>query len=86
MGQSAGAVDICLLMASPISKDCSGAPSLKVENVKTHSTIDIRAPIRYNFVDTTGEASGERLARDFGVPSGPDTLRALGQNLQRMGS
>lgn len=38
MGQSAGALDICLLMGSPLPKGCSRAPSLRVESVKTHST------------------------------------------------
>jgi len=40
---------------------------------------DIRRPIKYNLVDTTGEASGERLARDLSVSSGQDALQKLRQ-------
>ncbi len=50
------------------------------ENCELHGqAITFAAPIRYNFIDTSGEASGERLARDLGIPSDPDTLRALRQ-------
>jgi len=79
MGQSAGAVDICLLMASPISQGLFQGAILESGECQDTLNEDIRAPIRYNFIDTTGEASGERLARDFWIPSGPDTLRALRQ-------
>ena len=79
MGQSAGAVDICLLMASPMSRALFQRAILESGECQDTLNEDIRAPIRYNFIDTTGEASGERLARDLGVPSGPDTLRALRQ-------
>ncbi|HLM82567.1 MAG TPA: carboxylesterase family protein [Terriglobales bacterium] len=79
MGQSAGAVDICLLMASPMSQGLFQGAILESGECQDTLNEDIRAPIRYNFIDTTGEASGERLARDRGVPSGPDTLRKLRQ-------
>ena len=79
MGQSAGAVDICLLMASPISQGLFRGAILESGECQDTLNEDIRAPIRYNFVDTTGEASGERLARDFRIPSGSGALRALRQ-------
>jgi len=77
MGQSAGAVDICLLMASPMSQGLFQGAILESGECQDTLNEDIRAPIRYNLIDTTGEASGERLARDLGVPIGPDTLRTL---------
>ncbi len=79
MGQSAGAVDICLLMASPSSRGLLQGAILESGECQDTLSEDIHAPIKYNFVDTTGEASGERLARDLGVSSGPGTLRRLRQ-------
>jgi para-nitrobenzyl esterase len=79
MGQSSGAVDVCLLMASPMSQGLFQGAILESGECQDTLNEDIRAPIRYNFIDTTGEASGERLARDLGVPSGPNTLQALRQ-------
>ncbi len=79
VGQSAGAVDICLLMASPMSQGLFQGGILESGECQDTLNEDIRAPIRYTVIDTTGEASGEQLARDLRVPSGPDTLRRLRQ-------
>lgn len=77
MGQSAGAVDVCLLMASPMSQGLFQGAILESGECQDTLNEDIRELLQYNFIDSTGEASGERLARDLGVPSGPDTLRTL---------
>jgi para-nitrobenzyl esterase len=77
MGQSAGAVDICLLMASPISQGLFQGAMLESGECQDTLNEDIRAPIKYNFIHATGEASGERLAKDLGVSSGPDALEKL---------
>ncbi len=79
MGQSAGAVDVCLLMASPLSKGLFRGAILESGECQDTLNEDIRVPIEYNFMDTTGERSGERLARDLGVSSGPDALEKLRQ-------
>jgi len=79
MGQSAGAVDICLLMVSPMSQGLFQGAILESGECQDILTEDIRAPITYNFIETTGEASGERLAKDLRVPGGPGTLRTLRQ-------
>lgn len=79
MGQSAGAVDICLLMASPLSQGMFQGAILESGECQDSLNEDIREPITYNFVDTTGEASGERLAKDLGVPGGPEILGRLRQ-------
>lgn len=79
MGQSAGAVDVCLLMASPLSHGLFQGAILESGECQGTLNEDIRAPIRYNFIDTTGEASGERLARDLGVPDSPEILLRLRQ-------
>ena len=77
MGQSAGAVDICLLMASLSAQGLFQGAILESGECQDTLNEDIRAPISYNFIDTTGETSGQRLARDVGVPNGVDSLRAL---------
>jgi para-nitrobenzyl esterase len=77
MGQSAGAVDICLLMASPLSRGLFRGAILESGECQDTLNEDIRTPIKYNLIDTTGEASGGRLAKDLGVPSGPDILGIL---------
>lgn len=79
MGQSAGAVDICLLMASPMSQGLFQGAILESGECQDTLNEDIRAPIRYNYIDATGEASGERLARNLGIANGPDILRSLRQ-------
>ena len=77
MGQSSGAVDICLLMASPRSQGLFQRAILESGECQDTVNEDIRTPIKYNFIDTTGELSGERLAKDLGVSSGPDLLQKL---------
>jgi para-nitrobenzyl esterase len=79
MGQSAGAVDTCLLMASPLSHGLFQGAILESGECQDTFNEDIHRPIEYNLIDTTGEASGERLARDLGVSSGPDTFQKLRQ-------
>ncbi len=77
MGQSAGAVDICLLMASPLSKGSFRSAILESGECQDTLNEDIRIPIKYNFIDTTGERSGERLARAIAVSNGLDALQKL---------
>lgn len=77
MGQSAGAVDICLLMASPLSKGTFQGAILESGECQGTLNPDIRIPIKYNLIDTTGERSGERLAHGLDVSDGPDTLQRL---------
>lgn len=77
MGQSAGAVDICLLMASPLSQGLFRGAILESGECQDSLNEDIRIPIKYNFIDTTGERSGERLAVDLGASSDQDALQRL---------
>jgi len=79
MGQSAGAVDICLLLASPMSQGLFQRAILESGECQDTLNEDIRAPIKYNLIDSTGEASGVRLARDLGVSDGPGALERLRQ-------
>lgn len=77
MGQSAGAVDICLLMGSPLSRELFQRAILESGECQDTFNEDIRKPIHYNFIDTTGESSGERLAKDLGVSGGRDAVKQL---------
>lgn len=79
MGQSAGAVDICLLMASQLSQGVFQGAILESGECQDTLNEDIRTTIHHNFIDTTGEASGERLAKDLGVSSGSRALQRLRQ-------
>jgi para-nitrobenzyl esterase len=77
MGQSSGAVDICLLMASPLAKGLFQAAILESGDCQSTLNEDIRTPISYNGISGTGEGAGEQLATDLGVADGPDALRKL---------
>ena len=66
-------------MASPLSQGLFQRAILESGECQDTLNEDIRTPIKYNFIDTTGEASGERLARDLGVSNALDALRSLRQ-------
>jgi len=76
IGQSAGAVDICLLMSSPLAAGLFQRAILESGECQSTFNEDIRRPIPFNFISSTGEANGERLIRDLGL-SGPDVLQRL---------
>jgi para-nitrobenzyl esterase len=77
MGQSAGAVDICLLMASPLAVGLFQQAIMESGDCQGVFNKDIRVPIPYNEISGTGEGTGERLAHDLGIKDGPDTLQKL---------
>ena len=77
MGQSAGAVDICLLMASPMAPGLFQRAIMESGDCQSVLNEDIRTPQQYNSISGTGEGSGDRLANDLGVANGPDTLQRL---------
>jgi para-nitrobenzyl esterase len=76
IGQSAGGVDICLLMASPLAAGLFQRAILQSGECQSTFSEDIRRPILYNLISGTGEGNGERLARDLGA-SGPDAVQKL---------
>jgi para-nitrobenzyl esterase len=77
MGQSAGAVDICLLMASPMAAGLFARAILESGDCQGTLNEDLRTPIPYNQISGSGEQAGERLANDLGVAVGPGALRKL---------
>lgn len=77
MGQSAGAVDICLLMASPMAAGLFQRAIMESGDCQGTLNEDIRTPIPYNSISGSGEQAGERLANDLGVADGPGALQKL---------
>jgi para-nitrobenzyl esterase len=77
MGQSAGAVDICLLMASPLARGLFQQAILESGDCQSTLNKDIRTPIAVNGISGTGEEAGVRLATDLGVTNSPDALNTL---------
>lgn len=77
MGQSAGAVDICLLMASPMAAGLFQGAIMQSGDCQSVYNEDIRTPIPYNLISSTGEQSGELLARDLGAGNGAPGLKSL---------
>jgi para-nitrobenzyl esterase len=77
MGQSSGAFDICLLMASPLAAGLFQGAIMESGECQSVFNKDIRAPIPYNSIFGSGESAGQRFADDLGVGKGPDTLQEL---------
>jgi para-nitrobenzyl esterase len=77
MGQSAGALDICLLMASPLAAGLFQGAILESGEGQSVLNKDIRLPISYNSISGTGEGDGETFVKDLGVSDGPDALEKL---------
>jgi len=66
-GQSSGALDVCNLMASPLSRGLFERAILQSGVCVDSVYPDLRA----------AETNGERLARDLGIAPGPNMLRVL---------
>lgn len=77
IGQSSGAVDICLLMASPLARGLFQGAIMESGECQSVLNEDIRTPIPYNLISGTGEKNGEQLAKDLGVIDGRDVPRRL---------
>jgi para-nitrobenzyl esterase len=77
MGQSAGAVDICLLMASPMAAGLFQRAIMESGDCQGTLNQDIRTPIAYDSIPGSGEQAGERLANDLAVAEGPTGLQEL---------
>jgi para-nitrobenzyl esterase len=77
MGQSAGAYDICMLMASPLATGLFQGAIMESGECQSTLIEDIRTPIHYNGISGTSEGAGERLANDLGVGNSPDALEKL---------
>jgi para-nitrobenzyl esterase len=77
IGQSAGAVDICLLMASPMATGLFQRAIMESGDCQSVFNKDIRKTVPYNSVGGGAEETGERFASDLGVTDSPDALKKL---------
>jgi len=77
MGHSSGAVDTCLLMASPLAKGLFQGAIMQSGDCQGILNRDIRAPLAYNSITGSGEGAGERLANDLGIANEPRLLQKL---------
>jgi para-nitrobenzyl esterase len=77
MGQSAGAVDVCLLMASPLASRLFQQAILQSGDCEGSLNEEIRMPLFTNGISGSGENTGEQLRTDLGVADGPDLLQKL---------
>jgi para-nitrobenzyl esterase len=77
MGQSSGAFDICLMMASPFARGLFQQAILESGDCQSTLIEDIRTPLPFNGIRGTGESNGERLAADLGAADGPGAIQKL---------
>ncbi|MBV8451075.1 MAG: carboxylesterase family protein [Deltaproteobacteria bacterium] len=77
MGQSSGAFDICLMMASPSARGLFQQAIMESGDCQSTLIEDVRAPIHLNQITGTGEGNGEQLAADLGIADGPDAIQKL---------
>jgi para-nitrobenzyl esterase len=77
MGQSAGAFDICLLMASPLAHGLFRQAILESGDCESSLIEDIRRPIHVNGIRGAAEGSGAALAAALGVAGEGDVIAKL---------
>ncbi|MGA7314862.1 MAG: carboxylesterase family protein [Silvibacterium sp.] len=77
MGQSSGAFDICLMMASPLARGLFQQAIMESGDCESTLIEDIRRPVPFNQVNGTGEGNGGKLAVDLGVAAGPGAIQKL---------
>ena len=77
MGQSAGAYDACMLMASPMAKGLFQRAILQSGDCQGTLTADIRTSLPYSSITGNGENEGARFVNDLGIEDGPGFLTKL---------
>jgi para-nitrobenzyl esterase len=77
LGQSAGAVDICLLMVSPLSVGLFQQAILESGDCQGALNQELRTPQPVNGRSGTAEDAGKLLANALGIAEGPDAMQQL---------
>ncbi len=77
MGHSAGAVDACLLMSSPMAAGLFHRAILQSGDCQGILNPYLKVALSYNGITGSGEEAGERLAADLGLARDPEVLREL---------
>lgn len=76
-GESAGAADACLLIASPLAAGLFQRAILESGDCQGTLTQSLNAAVHYNFVGESAENQGLRLARDLKIANDLDALAKL---------
>jgi para-nitrobenzyl esterase len=76
-GESAGAADACLLIASPLATGLFERAILESGDCQGTLMQSLKSPVIYNFIGESGENQGLRLAHDLAIPDGPESLTKL---------
>ncbi len=77
IGESAGAGDTCLLMASPLAGGLFERAILESGDCQSIVNSDLKVSISFNSISGSAEGNGVNLAKGLGIPDGPDTLRQM---------
>jgi para-nitrobenzyl esterase len=78
-GESAGGVMVCYLMASPLARGLFHRAIMESCTCRDYISPELKRSIRYFGGSGAAEEIGLRLARDLGIPDGPDALAKLRQ-------
>lgn len=76
-GESAGGVDVCYLMASPLARGLFQRGILESCTCSDYISPELAIPSHYFGGVGTSEEIGLRLMRDLDIPDGPDALAKL---------
>jgi para-nitrobenzyl esterase len=76
-GESAGAADACLLIASPLAAGLFERAILESGDCQGTLTESLKAAVPYNFIGESAEKQGLRLAQGLKISDGPDALAKL---------
>ena len=86
MGQSSGAVDICLLMASPMATGLFQGAIMESGDCQSVSTKTFARRFHTTRSPAPVKASGDRSARDLGVAQGAAAIAKAPQYSRRRNS
>ena len=76
-GESAGGIDVCYLMSSPLALGLFQRAILESCTCSDYISPELKIPAHYFSGVGTSEEIGLRLMRDLGIPNGPDALTRL---------
>jgi para-nitrobenzyl esterase len=76
-GESAGAADACLLIASPLAARLFERAILESGDCQGTLAQSLNANVPYNYIGESAENQGVRLARDLKIAEGPEALAKL---------
>ncbi len=76
-GESAGGVDVCYLMSSPLARGLFQRGIMESCTCSDYISPELKTPSHYLGGDGTSEEIGLRLMKDLNITAGPDALAKL---------